>query len=136
MTPSIERSLLTSHPTRKYAVVLGAQTRRRLETIVHNGRAPAKKIQHARILLMSDSNHPAGRYHDKEIAAILGLHVNTQFWGHLTQFALKSRMPFPGSCTFPSLRAYRLLYWESALLLFPSAMLPFGGVYRREDGAG
>lgn len=66
-----------SHPTGKYAVVLRAKTRQRLEAIVHNGRAPAKKIQHARILLMSDSNHPAGRYHDKEIAKILGLHINT-----------------------------------------------------------
>jgi transposase len=66
-----------SHPTRKYAVVLSAQTRQRLEAIVRNGRAPAKKIQHARILLMSDAKHPAGRYHDKEIAKILGLHINT-----------------------------------------------------------
>ena len=64
-------------PVRKYAVELNAKTRRRLEAITRNGHAPAKKIQHARVLLMSDSNHPAGRYHDKEIAAILGIHVNT-----------------------------------------------------------
>ena len=66
-----------SHLSRKYAVVLKAKTRQRLEAIVRNGRAPAKKIQHARILLMSDSDHPAGRYHDQEIATILGLHLNT-----------------------------------------------------------
>jgi hypothetical protein len=66
-----------SQPTRKYAVVLSTETRQRLETSTRNGQAPAKKIQHARVLLMSDSNHPAGRYHDKEIAKILGLHVNT-----------------------------------------------------------
>jgi len=64
-------------PVRKYAVVLSTETRRRLEAITRNGHAPAKKIQHARVLLMSDSNHPAGRYHDKEIAKILGLHINT-----------------------------------------------------------
>lgn len=62
---------------RKCAVVLTAKARQHLEAITHNGHAPAKKILHARVLLMSDSNHPAGRYHDKEIAAILGLHINT-----------------------------------------------------------
>ena len=66
-----------SKPVRKYAVVLSPETRQRLEAITRNGHAPAKKIQHAHVLLMSDSKHPAGRYHDKEIAAILGIHVNT-----------------------------------------------------------
>jgi len=66
-----------NEPVRKYAVVLTPETRQRLESITRNGRAPAKKIQHARVLLMSDSNHPTGRYHDKEIAVILGIHVNT-----------------------------------------------------------
>jgi transposase len=66
-----------SQPTRKYAVVLSTETRQRLEAITRNGRAPAKKMQHARVLLMSDANHPAGRYHDQEIARILGLHINT-----------------------------------------------------------
>ncbi len=61
----------------KYTVILPAQTRRRLETLTRNGHAPAKKMLHARVLLMSDAHHPAGRYHDREIAAILGLHVNT-----------------------------------------------------------
>jgi len=61
----------------KYTVVLTAETRQRLESITHNGSAPAKKIQHARVLLLSDADHPAGGYRDQEIAAILGLHVNT-----------------------------------------------------------
>jgi hypothetical protein len=62
---------------RKYAVVLTAKSRQRLEAITHNGHAPAKKILHARVLLMSDAHHPRGRYHDREIGALLGLHVNT-----------------------------------------------------------
>jgi hypothetical protein len=66
-----------SDPNRKYAVVLTAAARRRLEAITRNGHAPAKKILHARVLLMSDAHHPAGRYSDKQIGAILGLHVNT-----------------------------------------------------------
>ena len=66
-----------SNSSRKYAVILTAETRRRLESITRNGRAPAKKILHARVLLMSDARHPAGRYHDKQIGTLLGLHVNT-----------------------------------------------------------
>jgi len=62
---------------RKYVVVLTPESRQRLESITHNGCAPAKKILHARVLLMSASNHPAGRYHDTQIATILGIHVNT-----------------------------------------------------------
>lgn len=62
---------------RKRAVVLPTETRQRLEAITRNGSAPAKKILHARVLLMSDSNHPAGRYHDAQIATILGIHLNT-----------------------------------------------------------
>jgi hypothetical protein len=58
-------------PNHKYTVVLTAETRQRLESITHNGTAPAKKIVHAQVLLLSDANHPAGRYHDQQI------HVNT-----------------------------------------------------------
>ena len=61
----------------KRAVLLSEETRQRLESITRNGRAPAKKILHARILLMSDSEHPDGRYPDKQIAKVLGVHVNT-----------------------------------------------------------
>lgn len=62
---------------RKHSVVLTAEARERLEAITRNGSAPAKKIQHARVLLMSDSHHPAGRYPDAQIAEILGIHRNT-----------------------------------------------------------
>src|SRR2546429_2510991 len=61
----------------KYIVDLDAETRQRLEEIVRNGSWPAKKIMHARVLLLSDEHHPAGRYHDHQIAQILGLHINT-----------------------------------------------------------
>jgi hypothetical protein len=61
----------------KYLVDLNSQTRQHLEQIVRNGSWPAKKIMHARVLLLSDEHHPAGRYHDHQIAQILGLHINT-----------------------------------------------------------
>jgi hypothetical protein len=61
----------------KHAVVLTAEARERLERISRNGSAPAKKILHARVLLMSDQQHAAGRYHDEQIATALGIHINT-----------------------------------------------------------
>jgi transposase len=61
----------------KYIIQLTAEARERLESITRNGSAPAKKILHARVLLMSDQHHSAGRYRDHEIAAALGVHINT-----------------------------------------------------------
>lgn len=61
----------------KYVVDLSPEARARLEEVARNGTAPAKKVLHARVLLMSDEHHPGGRYPDGEIAAALGLHVNT-----------------------------------------------------------
>ena len=63
---------------RKYVVELKPEERRRLEDLVRNGSgAPAKKVTHARVLLMADRDHPAGRYRDHQIARALGMHVNT-----------------------------------------------------------
>jgi hypothetical protein len=61
----------------KYIVQLTPETRQRLESITRNGTSPAKKILHARVLLMSDEHHEAGRYHDQQIAAALSVHINT-----------------------------------------------------------
>lgn len=61
----------------KYLVQLTAEVRERLESIARNGSAPAKKIMHARVLLMSDQHHERGRYPDHQIAAALGVHINT-----------------------------------------------------------
>ena len=62
---------------RKYQVRLSADQRQRLEDITRNGQAPAKKILHARVLLMSDEDHPQGRWHDQQIADALGVHANS-----------------------------------------------------------
>ena len=61
----------------KRNVVLTAEARERLESITRNGCSTAKKILHARILLMADQEHPNGRYRDTQIAAALGVHKNT-----------------------------------------------------------
>lgn len=60
-----------------YPVVLTAQQRTRLQDITRNGHAPAKKIRHAQVLLLSDGNRPGGRLTREQIAQQLGMHVNT-----------------------------------------------------------
>ncbi len=61
----------------QYPVVLDDERRQRLQDITRNGRAPAKKIQHARVLLMSDRNRDGGPLTRGEIAGLLGIHVNS-----------------------------------------------------------
>jgi transposase len=63
--------------TRKLSVRLSAEERQRLETLTRNGSNSAKRIMHARLLLMADREHPQGRYKDAEIAKALNVHVNT-----------------------------------------------------------
>lgn len=44
---------------------------------MRNGHNAARRINHARILLMSDQGHPLGRYTDQQIARHLGVHEKT-----------------------------------------------------------
>lgn len=67
---------MTSTPN-LYPVYLEPDQRQALEQITRNGQAAAKKIRHAHILLMSDHNRPGGKMTGPEIAAALGMHLNT-----------------------------------------------------------
>jgi transposase len=78
--------------TTKREVRLTDEQRQRLETLTRNGSASAKKIQHARVLLLSDIEHPAGGYRDDQIASILGIHRNTVAQVR-TRFALQGEGP-------------------------------------------
>jgi transposase len=60
-----------------YPVRLTPEQRLSLEGVTRNGRATAKKIRHARVLLLSDRDRPEGKRTDPEIAEALGMHVNT-----------------------------------------------------------
>jgi transposase len=60
-----------------YPVVLTAKQRERLTEITRNGHAPAKKIRHAHVLLLSDGERPGGRLTRDQIAEHLNMHVNT-----------------------------------------------------------
>lgn len=64
-------------PVRKHRVRLDEAQRDRLDGLARNGRGAAKLITRARILLMADEAHQAGRYRDEQIAAALGVHLNT-----------------------------------------------------------
>jgi transposase len=60
-----------------YPVVLTPDQRGRLDDLTRNGHAPAKKIRHAHVLLLSDGGRPGGRLARDQIADRLGMHVNT-----------------------------------------------------------
>lgn len=62
---------------RKFKVTLTPEQRQRLETLTRSGQGAAKKLLHARILLMADEEHPDGRWHDEQIGRALGVHRNT-----------------------------------------------------------
>lgn len=66
-----------SNPNIKHKVNLSAEQRQRLKDVSRNGAAPAKKILHARVLLMADQEHPEGRWTDAQISEALGVHTNT-----------------------------------------------------------
>ena len=60
-----------------YPVALSAEQRERLTEVTRNGHAPAKKIRHAQVLLLSDGNRPGGRLTRDQIAAQVDMHVST-----------------------------------------------------------
>lgn len=61
----------------KYKIFLSEQQRKELENISRNGQAPAKKILHARMLLLSDQEHHQGGWTDHRIGEALGVHPYT-----------------------------------------------------------
>lgn len=62
-----------THPN-KYVVNLSEAERERLKEISRNGQAAAKKILHARILLLADQSNAVGGWTDERIGEALGLH--------------------------------------------------------------
>ena len=61
----------------QYPVRLPPDVRERLEDITRNGHAPARKIRHAQVLLLSDRDRANGCLTREQIAETLGMHVNT-----------------------------------------------------------
>jgi hypothetical protein len=57
----------------KYSVKLNREQRQQLEELVKKGEAPARKIQHAQILLKSDKGDWGPRWPDKRIQEAFGV---------------------------------------------------------------
>lgn len=59
------------------SATLRERQRQQLRDISRNGHAPAKKILHAQVLLMTDQDHPEAGWTDVQISEALGVHINT-----------------------------------------------------------
>jgi transposase len=63
--------------TRKYVVRLTEEERSALKVLVSSGKASARKITHARILLLADENSESGKNTDESIIKALQVGLST-----------------------------------------------------------
>jgi transposase len=75
--PGKEATIMSVSTPHLYPVLLSDEQRLGLEEITRNGHAPAKKIRHAQVLLLSDQNRAGGKLSRTQIAQLLHMHVNT-----------------------------------------------------------
>jgi transposase len=64
-------------PAKRYIVSLTPDERQTLEKLTKKGKAAAAKINHARILLKADVNHPDGGWMDQAISEALNISTRT-----------------------------------------------------------
>ena len=64
-------------PKKKYIVTLTDEERTVLEELVNKGKNPAYKVNHARILLLADTNESGGGWRDRDISQALKISVAT-----------------------------------------------------------
>ncbi len=64
-------------PAKRYKVTLTKEERQDLTALVSKGNANARKITHARILLLADETQPGGAWQDAQIAAALAISRRT-----------------------------------------------------------
>lgn len=64
---------------KKYVVELTGEERTELTDLVSKGKAAARKITHARVLLQADESELGPSWTDKQIAEAFGIHTNTIF---------------------------------------------------------
>ena len=64
-------------PKKKYIVTLTDEERTVLEELVKKGKNPAYKVNHARILLLADTNRSGGGWKDQDISEALKISVAT-----------------------------------------------------------
>jgi transposase len=61
----------------KYIVELTSQEQKELAQLVSKGKAAARKITHARVLLQANESKGGPAWTDKQISQALGVHTNT-----------------------------------------------------------
>jgi hypothetical protein len=61
----------------KYIVELTSEERKELGELVSKGKAAARKITHARVLLQANESKGGPAWTDKQISEALGIHTNT-----------------------------------------------------------
>lgn len=64
-------------PAKQYIVTMTKEERQSLEKLTKTGKATAAKINHARILLKADIQHPDGGWKDRAISEALNLSTRT-----------------------------------------------------------
>ena len=64
-------------PKKKYIVSLTPEERQELEQLTKTGKAPAYKVNHARILLKADTNQAEGGWTDQTISEALDISSST-----------------------------------------------------------
>jgi Homeodomain-like domain len=62
---------------KKYVVTLSSEEREQLLRLTQSGKAPARKIKRAHILLKADSRQPEARWTDEQISDAYAVHTNT-----------------------------------------------------------
>ena len=62
---------------KKYVVKLSDEEREQLNTLIHMGKHPARRLMKARILLKADASEAGEGWSDSEIAAALDTSVDT-----------------------------------------------------------
>jgi transposase len=69
--------ILLQMPKKKYIVTLTEEEQAALEKLVNKGKNPAYKVNHARILLLADTNQSGGGWKDRDISQALKISVAT-----------------------------------------------------------
>lgn len=79
MNHPTQKNIVTNASARspKARVRLSAQQRAHLRHLTRNGVSSAKRLLHARVLLLADEAHPSGCRTDQQISDALGIHVKT-----------------------------------------------------------
>jgi len=81
----------------KYVVELTSEEQKELAQLVSKGKAAARKITHARVLLQANESQGGPAWTDKQISEALGIHTNTihgirrRFVEHGLQAALERK---------------------------------------------